>query len=136
MQQSPKKPYLRDESCQILTIYSLNNKYTMFFRKILLQIANLCYYMYKHNFTDEWTNDDFIWCYFESRASKSSGPESLWFERLLANNDVHKPVTPDAKKRNIYIFNEEEYGKELDNYLRKDYKMSSNLELKPKDFFE
>ena len=98
--------------------------------------ANLCYYMYKHNFIDEWTNDDFIWCYFESRASKSSGPESLWFERLLANNDVHKPVTPDAEKRNIYIFNEEEYGKELDNYLRKDFKMSSNLELKPRDFFE
>lgn len=98
--------------------------------------ANLCYYMYKHNFTDEWINDDFIWCYFNSRACNISGPESLWFERLLANNDVHKPVTPDAEKRNIYIFNEEEYGKELDNYLRKDYKMSSNLELKPKDFFE
>ena len=97
--------------------------------------ANLCYYLYKHNFTDEWVDDDFIMCYLDSKASKY-GPEFLWFERLIANNDVRKPITQDAIKKNIYIFNEEEYGKELDNYLRKDYKMSSNLTLKPKDFFE
>ena len=41
----------------------------------------------------------------------------------------------------VVVINEETqhndlYGKELDNYLRKDFKMSSNLKLMPRDFFE
>lgn len=90
--------------------------------------VNLCYYLYKHNFTNKIRDIDFILYYLSSTNFESNGPEDLWFQRLYYNKNVYEHLLPEVDSL-CADKNEEFFGDVLDEYLKDGFKMGANLGL-------